>query len=113
MWDIDVYLCILLAWVFLRMLLSSEILVVLSYCFGSANSRLGASNLKNEYKEKKHKKHKKHKHKDRSRKQDPSICIDKDRMSSRDNNKEKNGSKAQNYGPDLFMRQQVKAFRQS
>ncbi|XP_059303401.1 mediator of RNA polymerase II transcription subunit 19a-like isoform X2 [Lycium ferocissimum] len=66
----------------------------------------GASNLKNEYKEKK--KHKKHKHKDRSRKQDPSICIDKDLMSSRDNKKEKNGSKAQNYGPDLFMRQQVK-----
>ncbi|KAJ8533577.1 hypothetical protein K7X08_006901 [Anisodus acutangulus] len=65
-----------------------------------------ASDLKNEYKEKK--KHKKHKHKDRSRKQDPSSCIDKDRMPIRDNNNENNGSKTQNYGPDLILSQQVK-----
>lgn len=66
----------------------------------------GASNLKNEYKEKK--KHRKNKHKDALRKQDPSSCISNDRMPSRNNNKEQNGSKTQNYGPDLFLRQQVK-----
>ncbi|XP_009773001.1 mediator of RNA polymerase II transcription subunit 19a-like [Nicotiana sylvestris] len=67
---------------------------------------IGASKLKNECKEKK--KHKKHKHKDRSRKHDPSSCTDKEPKPSRVNNKEKNESKSQNYGPDLFLRQQVK-----
>lgn len=67
--------------------------------------------MKNGSKEKK--KHKNHKHIDRSRKQDPSSCIAKEPKSSRVNNKEKNGSKIQNYGPDLFLTQQVKVTQNS